>query len=80
MGKGDGYESISLCSCYAAAKALNEKISATGAKTLLLAAPGVNTGEIELCTVDEENIKIVENEYLPIDRKTHQRFFENICL
>ena len=56
---------------YAAAKALNEKISATGAKTLLLAAPGVNTGEIELCTVDEENIKIVENEYLQC-RKRHR--------
>ncbi len=64
---------------YASALKLNKIISETGAKTLLLASPGVNTGEIELCTVDEENIKIVENEYLPIDRKTHQRFFENLC-
>ncbi len=64
---------------YAAALKLNEKISKTGARTLLLAAPGVNTGEIELCTVNEKDFVIVENEYLPIDRYTHQRFFENLC-
>ena len=58
---------------------LNQKISEAGAKTLLLAAPGVNTGEIELCTIDEEDFVISEDEYLPIDRKTHQRFFENLC-
>ncbi len=64
---------------YEAALKLNKIISQTGAKTLLIASAGINTGEVEVCELlsDGVNSKIIE--YLPIDRVTHKKFFENLC-
>lgn len=65
---------------YKAALKLNNIICETGAKTLLIASPGVNTGEIEVCSLSSDGVSSKIIEYLPIERETHKKFFENLCM
>lgn len=62
-----------------AALKLNEMINSVGAKTVVLAEPGINTGTISVYTMDESGISSDTNYSLPIDRSTHAKFVENLC-
>ena len=62
-----------------AALKLNGIISEMGAKTIVLAEPGINTGKIPVYTMDESGIRSYTNYSLPIDRSTHSKFVENLC-
>ena len=62
-----------------AALKLNEKINAMGAKTLILAEPGLNTELIPVYTMKESKTDSITEYSLPMDRNTHSRYVENLC-
>ena len=62
-----------------AVKKLNEMANDIGAKTLILAEPGINLGKIRTHSMNEEGTNAKKRQWLPIDRKTHSVYFENLC-
>ena len=62
-----------------AALKLNGNINGVGAKTLVLAEPGINTGTIPVYTMNQDGISSETSYSLPIDRSTHAKFVENLC-
>ena len=62
-----------------AALKLNGIINGIGAKTLVLAEPGINTGTIPVYTMNQDGISSETSYSLPIDRNTHSKFVENLC-
>lgn len=64
---------------YQAALKLNGIINDIGAKTLILASPGLNTGKVGVYTMDSSGVDSTSTYSLPIDRKTHQIFFKNLA-
>ncbi len=70
-------------SVYNAEKAAAQKLCALaeekGTKTLVLATSGFCLGDIPVYTMDDSGIDSTEIYRLPMDRKTHSIYFENLC-
>lgn len=62
-----------------AAIKLNRIINESGAKTLLLSHPGLNTGNIQVYNMNADGISSSALYSLPIDRNTHSVYVENLC-
>lgn len=63
----------------AAAIYLNSLINAMGAKTLLVAQPGLATGDIPVYLMSDSGLSSTTEYSLPMDRNTHRIYVENMC-
>ncbi len=63
----------------AAAQKLCAKAEEKGTKTLILATSGFALGNIPVYTMDESGTDSTQIYKLPMDRKTHSIYFENLC-
>lgn len=62
-----------------AALKLNGIINAMGAKTVVLAEPGLDTAMIPVYTMNSDGINSTTLYSLPMDRSTHAKYVENLC-